>query len=153
MSDVGTVRSSSLGSARGVDGNVATHRSILKSSSKYGLGPTETRDCDMQNSSSVVTVARSGRWPLYRTSTQSTDTRGRTVDCIRGSDEKCRDESKLPSQCERVSRRRSSVVADLLVPDASLYGTGGHTKLVDPTEYKRRRLLGGCITYTTNEVA
>ena len=150
---VGLIRLCPTGSAHSADGNLATHYCIVKSSSMYGLGPTETRSCDMQNSSSVVTVASSGRLLLYRTSTQSTDIRGRTVDCIRGSDEKCRDESKLPSQCERVSRRRSSVVADLLVPDASLYDTGGHTKLVDPTEYKRRRLLGGCITYTTNEVA
>ena len=61
MSNVGTVRSCSLGTSRGVDGDVATHRSILKPSSKYGLGSTETRSCDVQNSSPVVTVARNAR--------------------------------------------------------------------------------------------
>ena len=106
---------------------MVTHGSIVKSSSKYGLGPTETRSCDMRNSPSGLTVVRSDRWPLYRTSALSPDTRSRTVDCSRGGGEKCRDEASVPSLGEVVSRRRNSVVADLL-PDACLYDTGGHTR-------------------------
>ena len=72
-------------------------------------------------------MVRSDRWPLYRTSALSPDTRSRTVDCSRGGGEKCRDEASVPSLGEVVSRKRNSVVADLL-PDARLYDTGGHTR-------------------------
>ena len=121
-SDGGTKRLCRTGSAHIADVKMVTDYSILKSSSMYGPGPTETRNCDIQSSSSVLTVASIARllsqqiaavgpWAVIEEVMSSVGTRAK---CL-------------------------VIAIQSLAEGACIYDTGGHTKKDGLPEWMHRR--------------
>ena len=89
---------SSQGRAHSVDGNGASHYSLIKSGYQYGLTPSGPRGCGTQTLSSGGGGASGDWWPLEqhycKAHSYSTSDRGR----IRGHDRECRGAEKCFSE-------------------------------------------------------